>query len=92
MCPASNNYRFNIPTYRSNTYKLPLKSCSLSIASNRALKLPAPNDLAPLRWMISKNNVGLSSTGLVNICSKYPSSSLSTNMPNCFNGSRSSSI
>ena len=35
--------------------------------------------------MISKNKVGLSSTGLVNICSKYPSSSLSTRIPSSFN-------
>jgi len=30
-------------------YKVPLNSCSLSIDSNNALKLPAPNPLAPIR-------------------------------------------
>ena len=33
-----------------------------------------------LRWIISRNNVGLSSTGFVKICSKYPLSSKSTKM------------
>ena len=41
-------------------YKLPLASCSLSIASNKALKLPLPKLFAPLRCMISKNIVGRS--------------------------------
>ncbi len=30
-------------------YKVPLKACSLSIDSNNALKLPAPNPFAPSR-------------------------------------------
>jgi len=51
-------------------YRFPRSSCSRSMASNRALKLPLPKLLAPLRWMISKNSVGLSSTGLVNIWSR----------------------
>lgn len=51
-------------------YNVPRFSCSLSIDSNSALKFPAPNPLAPMRWMISKNKVGRSSTGLVKICNK----------------------
>src|SRR5438132_543232 len=73
-------------------YKLPRAACSRSMASNSALKLPLPKLFAPLRWMISKKSVGRSSTGLVNICSRYPSSSRSTKMPSRFNGSRSSSM
>ena len=53
-----------------HSYKLPRSACSLSIASNKALKFPLPKLLAPFRWMISKNNVGRSCTGLVNIWSK----------------------
>jgi len=34
-------------------YKLPLKARSLSKASNKALKFPAPNDLAPFLCIIS---------------------------------------
>src|SRR5215207_4392003 len=34
-------------------YRFPRKACSRSIASNSALKLPAPKLRAPLRWMIS---------------------------------------
>lgn len=30
-------------------YKVPLFACSLSIDSNKALKLPAPNPRAPIR-------------------------------------------
>src|SRR5438093_5661390 len=78
--------------YRSLLYKFPRASCSRSNASNSALKLPLPKLFAPLRWMISKKSVGRSSTGLVNICSRYPSSSRSTKMPSRFNGSRSSSM
>ncbi len=51
-------------------HKFPLASCSLSRASNKALKFPLPKLLAPLRWMISKNSVGLSSSGLLNICKR----------------------
>src|SRR6266536_312347 len=76
----------------SSLYKLPRASCSFSSASNNALKLPLPKLFAPLRWMISKKSVGRSSTGLVKIWSKYPSSSRSTRIPSRFNGSRSSSM
>ncbi len=51
-------------------HRLPLRSCSRSIASNRALKLPSPKPRAPCRSMISKNTVGRSPTGLVKICSR----------------------
>src|SRR5690606_60485 len=34
-------------------YRFPRRSCSRSMASNSALKLPAPKERAPLRWMIS---------------------------------------
>lgn len=50
--------------------RVPRFSCSRSIASKRALKLPLPKLLAPLRWMISKNIVGRSTTGLVKSCSR----------------------
>src|SRR5690606_22049291 len=33
--------------------RLPRRACSRSMASNNALKLPFPNEVAPLRWMIS---------------------------------------
>src|SRR4030095_16884458 len=49
-------------------YKLPLAACSRSIASKSALKLPLPKLFAPLRWMISKNSVGRSSTRFVKNC------------------------
>ena len=51
-------------------HRFPLRSCSRSIASNRALKLPSPKPRAPCRSMISKNTVGRSPTGLVKICSR----------------------
>ncbi len=51
-------------------HKFPLAACSLSIASNNALKFPLPKLFAPFRCMISKNKVGLSSTGFVNNCNK----------------------
>lgn len=41
--------RLIIKVLTATDYKLPLSSCSRSIASNRALKLPAPKDRAPLR-------------------------------------------
>jgi hypothetical protein len=50
-------------------YSVPRRACSCSMASNSALKLPLPKLREPRRWMISKNNVGLSSTGLVKIWS-----------------------
>ena len=48
---------------------VPRRACSRSMASNRALKFPLPKLCAPRRWMISKNRVGRSSTGLVKIWS-----------------------
>ncbi len=51
-------------------YKVPRFACSRSMLSNKALKLPAPNPLAPIRCIISKNRVGRSSNGFVNICNK----------------------
>ena len=53
-----------------NDYNVPLRSCSLSIDWNKALKFPAPKPLAPILWITSKKNVGRSSTGLVKICNK----------------------
>ena len=50
--------------------RFPLRSCSRSIASNRALKLPSPKPREPWRSMISKKIVGLSPSGLVKICSR----------------------
>ncbi len=49
--------------------RFPLRSCSRSIASKRALKLPSPKPRAPWRSMTSKNIVGRSPIGLVKICS-----------------------
>ena len=63
-------------------YKVPLNSCSLSMASKSALKFPLPNEFAPFRSIISKNIVGLGSTGLVKICRRYPLSSRSTRIHN----------
>ena len=51
-------------------YRFPRRACSRSIASNSALKLPAPNPLAPSRWMTSKNTVGRSVTVSVNTWSR----------------------
>ena len=51
------------------THSVPRIACSRSIASNSALKLPLPKLCDPRRWMISKNSVGRSATGLVKICS-----------------------
>lgn len=50
--------------------RLPRFSCSRSIASNRALKLPFPKPIEPWRSIISKKTVGRSWTGLVKICSR----------------------
>jgi hypothetical protein len=55
------------PSSKLNYYNVPRNSCSRSMASNSALKLPLPKEVAPLRWMISKNMVGLGSTGFVKI-------------------------
>jgi len=60
--------------------------------SKRALKFPLPNDFAPFLCIISKNKVGLSVNGFVNICNKYPSSSLSTKTPCSLSIKISSSI
>ena len=49
---------------------VPRRACSRSMASKSALKLPLPKLRAPRRWMISKNSVGRSSTGLVKIWSR----------------------
>ncbi len=49
-------------------YRFPRSSCSRSMASNRALKLPLPNPSDPWRSISSKNTVGRSWTGLVKIC------------------------
>ncbi len=51
-------------------YRFPRMPCSRSIASNSALKFPLPKLRPPLRWIISKNTVGRSSTGRVKICSR----------------------
>ncbi len=51
-------------------YRLPRLSCSRSIASKRALKLPLPKPIEPCRSMISKKTVGRSWTGLVKIWSR----------------------
>ena len=51
-------------------YRLPRFSCSRSIASNRAWKLPLPKPREPCRSMNSKNTVGRSPTGLPKICSR----------------------
>ena len=51
-------------------YKLPLFSCSNSIAWKRALKFPAPNPLWFRLWMTSMNKVGRSCTGFVKICNR----------------------
>jgi hypothetical protein len=53
----------------SGNYSVPRFSCSRSIETKSALKLPFPNDRLPLRWMISKKTVGRSCSGLVKIWS-----------------------
>src|SRR5665213_892894 len=50
--------------------KLPRFSCSRSMASNNALKLPLPNPSEPCRSISSKNTVGRSPMGLVKICNR----------------------
>ena len=55
---------------RPSAQRLPRRSCSRSIASNSALKLPLPKPSEPCRSMSSKNTVGRSCTGLVKICSR----------------------
>ena len=50
--------------------RLPRASCSRSIASNSALKLPLPKPSEPCRSISSKNTVGRSPSGLVKICSR----------------------
>src|SRR5262249_313464 len=73
-------------------HSVPRRACSRSIASNSALKFPLPKLREPRRWITSKNSVGRSSTGLVKICSRYPSSSRSTRMPSSARSSRFSRI
>ncbi|SIQ21394.1 hypothetical protein SAMN05444858_101522 [Micromonospora avicenniae] len=51
-------------------YRLPRASCSRSMASNRALKLPFPKPSEPCRSISSKKTVGRSCTGLVKIWSR----------------------
>src|SRR5215204_5988604 len=51
------------------SHRFPLLSCSRSIASNSALKLPSPKPRAPWRSITSRNRVGRSPIGLVKICS-----------------------
>jgi hypothetical protein len=58
---------FDLKLFRAGAYSVPRLACSASIDSNKALKLPLPKDCAPLRWIISKNIVGRSKTGLVKI-------------------------
>src|SRR5579883_637949 len=52
---------------RAGNYSVPRFSCSRSIETKSALKLPFPNERLPLRWMISKKTVGRSCSGLVKI-------------------------
>lgn len=55
---------------RTRGQKLPRFSCSRSIASNSALKLPMPKPSEPCRSISSKKTVGRSPSGLVKICSR----------------------
>ena len=50
--------------------RFPLSSCSRSIASKSALKLPLPKPREPCRSISSKKTVGRSPVGLVKICSR----------------------
>ena len=50
---SRNLTKFLIIRHMIPPYKLPRASCSRSIASNSALKLPLPKLFAPFRWMIS---------------------------------------
>jgi hypothetical protein len=78
VIPNRPGFQFTVSHYKqrrslgeqSPPYKFPRAACSLSIASNRLLKLPLPKASLPRRWMISKKRVGRSSTGLVKICSR----------------------
>lgn len=54
---------------RPGDYSVPRFSCSRSIETKSALKLPLPNERLPFRWMISKKTVGRSCSGLVKIWS-----------------------
>ena len=55
---------------RRRPQRLPRLSCSRSIASKSALKLPLPKPSEPCRSMSSKKTVGRSPSGLVKICSR----------------------
>ena len=50
--------------------RFPRLSCSRSMDSKSALKLPLPKPSDPWRSMISKKTVGRSPSGLVKICSR----------------------
>src|SRR5690554_6169458 len=50
--------------YSADTfYKFPRSACSLSIASNKLLKFPAPKPSKLFLWMISMKTVGRSISG-----------------------------
>src|SRR5260221_13276319 len=57
------------------SYSVPRMSCSLSIASNSALKLPFPKLFQPGPWITSNNSVGRSATRFAKIYKTYHSSS-----------------
>ena len=68
--PAGRRRRCAEAASRGQCYRLPRASCSRSIASNSALKLPLPKPSEPCRSISSKKTVGRSCTGLVKICSR----------------------
>lgn len=49
FCVKSNLGHQVSNVFSLESYKFPLNSCSLSIASNSALKFPLPKEVAPLR-------------------------------------------
>ena len=65
---GSGGRRCGAPAHHAQ--RLPRRSCSRSIDSKRALKLPLPKPSEPCRSMISKKTVGRSPSGLVKICSR----------------------
>src|ERR671924_263799 len=73
-------------------HRFPLLSCSRSIASKSALKLPSPKPRAPCRSITSKKSVGRSCAVFVKIWSRYPSSSRSARMRRRRRSSQSSLI
>lgn len=60
----------NFVHFGLSLYRFPLSFWSTSIASNRALKFPAPKPWWLFLWMTSKKTVGLSCMVLVKICSR----------------------